>query len=447
MYMKKPYSLDYDAETTDRERRDIVADILNNLTFEPTQNDLNIFANYILYGKSEEDDKNHFQRKEITDDYDRRYKSWVSKNAKNESLDALLESPVADENTLQSMDERYIYTKKKRQVKRPKYDKKTGELLDPGDSDIPGMVELWESIDRLQHTLNVNTGKVPPDLDTPIIESGYRLYQLKHNLIDLRRNQFELIEMFKPALHFKALVPPKRQTINWGSNSAYWMPREEWERAIRNPKNIGRHSDNIADYKVRENYLGQEEVYWVVREHEFDWENYKHIQCLIHYYSAIYAQLWDDPDSWGRALIFDFDRYATMANLTEMREYMLMRRIDGASYEEIAAEVKEKFDADYTPGHLGAIISSEIPRTIAAAAKRNRLLYETPQSEKKQCTWCGRYLPRHQLFFGLNKDRKDGWMSHCKECDKKKRDKGGFVADGRSKDKNLSKMPTGIIRR
>lgn len=33
-------------------------------------------------------------------------------------------------------------------IRKPKYDKKTGEMVDPGDSDVPGMVEQWEIIDR-----------------------------------------------------------------------------------------------------------------------------------------------------------------------------------------------------------------------------------------------------------------------------------------------------------
>jgi len=36
-----------------------------------------------------------------------------------------------------------------RVVRRPRYDKKTGELIDPGDSDIPGMTDVWDTIDRL----------------------------------------------------------------------------------------------------------------------------------------------------------------------------------------------------------------------------------------------------------------------------------------------------------
>ena len=52
--------------------------------------------------------------------------------------------------------------KKVRNINRPKYNKKTGELMDAGDSDIPFMTQLWESIDALERWIGVLEGKLPP---------------------------------------------------------------------------------------------------------------------------------------------------------------------------------------------------------------------------------------------------------------------------------------------
>jgi len=49
-------------------------------------------------------------------------------------------------------------------------------LVDPGDSDIPYMKELWDSIDRMEHTIAVNEGKLAADDTTPILKDDYRLY-------------------------------------------------------------------------------------------------------------------------------------------------------------------------------------------------------------------------------------------------------------------------------
>jgi hypothetical protein len=51
---------------------------------------------------------------------------------------------------MKSPHKRDPYKKPTRTIHRPKYDKKTGALKDIGDADIPGMVDLWDSIDRLE---------------------------------------------------------------------------------------------------------------------------------------------------------------------------------------------------------------------------------------------------------------------------------------------------------
>ena len=112
---------------------------------------------------------------------------------------------------------------------RPKYNKKTGELIDPGDSDIPFMVSLWDSIDRMERWIAQLEGKIPADENTLIFEDDYRLYRLKHTLIDLRRHQYYLKDVYKPTLHFLALDHPKAQFYDWSGDAYYWMPYAAWK--------------------------------------------------------------------------------------------------------------------------------------------------------------------------------------------------------------------------
>jgi len=51
--MKKPYSLDYDIER-DVDRTAAVIDILDKLEKNPSPNELEQMADYILYGKDED---------------------------------------------------------------------------------------------------------------------------------------------------------------------------------------------------------------------------------------------------------------------------------------------------------------------------------------------------------------------------------------------------------
>jgi len=50
------------------------------------------------------------------------------------------------------------------------------------------MTELWERIEHLEHIVAQNEGKAAIDEDTRLLDNGYRLYQLKHMLIDVRRH-------------------------------------------------------------------------------------------------------------------------------------------------------------------------------------------------------------------------------------------------------------------
>jgi len=435
--MKKQYSLDYSIER-DIDRLAAVKDILDTLDKNPTNSELEQMASYILYGKDEEG-KNAIQRGETTDS-DKRYSTFKRTADKAQSLDALLENPMADQQDLKPYDKRNIYMKKVREIEMPKYDK-AGNLIDIGDGDIPGMQELWDRIAYLEKVVAANEQKIPLDPETmSIIDNPYRLYQLKHQLIDMRRHQYYLRDSYKPHLYFLNIKPPQPQSTNFDADSFYWLSFAQWRRNLAKNRNPFV-SHNLRDYETH--FInGKFMIKWVVRHQKFDWENTDHVRALLNNYSAIYMQDWDKLYSWGRALIFDFDYYATLANFSPVREYILTRRIDRAKPPEIAREVHEKFGLQYNEDHLSTIITKEIVKQISLSAKRHKLLIETPHSNCKQCFRCKQWLPKDTLFFGINRSHKDGFASNCKECERQRRIEKGEQTkyDQRFKDTTLHKM-------
>lgn len=237
-------------------------------------------ASYILYGK-DTNGQNAVQRGEMTDG-DKRYDSFKRNDDKTLSLEELLERPTTEEQNMSPQIKRSVYKMPRPTIKRPKYDKKTGELLDPGDSDIPGMADLWDSIDRLEKRIAMAEGKLAPDETFVAPPNSYRLYQMKHHLIDMRKQQYFLKDIFKPTLHFPNLARPKPQYFSYDSDAQYWMTLDEWRRKLEKPM-YGRHSHNLADYETKE-VDGTTYVKWVVYRHTFDWENPKHIKALLTYY-------------------------------------------------------------------------------------------------------------------------------------------------------------------
>lgn len=436
--MKKDYSLDFSIER-DTDRLAAVEEILDTLEKDPSPSELEQMASYILFGK-DENGVNGVQRGEITDS-NKRYSSFQRAADKVQSLDEILDNPLGDQLALQSIEERYIYTKPRPSIQYPKYDKRTGEMTDPGDSTIPGMQQLWDDIARLEHIQAVNEGKVTPDENTQLFYDGYRFYQFKHMLIDVRRHQYYLKDAYKPTIHFLNCDVPRPQTVDWDNDSYYWLTKEEWQRKL--DSSYRPYDRNIEHYETKEEN-GTTYVKWMVRRQVFDWENPAHIKALIQNYSRLYMQVWDKLESQGRALILDFDRYYDLCGFSPLREYILTRKIDGARTSEIVAEVQEKFGVVYNDTRITDIVNREIPRRMAEVARRERLIDTTPIEECKQCNKCKCYFPRDNYWFVTNKNRSDNLSSTCKACEKKKRiERGGQSPyDRRNKDTTMSQMQT-----
>ena len=423
--MKKPYSLDYSIER-DSDRVIAVQEILDKLPHNPSATDLEQMASYILYGK-DENGFNSIHRHETTDDGQRRYKTYQRASEKVISLDELLENPLFNHEQMKSPHKRDPYKKPTRTIHRPKYDKKTGALKDIGDADIPGMVDLWDSIDRLERWIMQLEGKLVPDENTELFEDSYRLYRLKHNLVDLRRTQYDLLDAYKPCLHFQNLDHPKAQFYHLDSDAFYWVSREQWQYKVDHAY-TRLISKNIKDYEVRINEKGEEEVKWVVCKHNFDWENPLHVSAFIQQYSNLKLQLWEKLDTYGRTLFWDFDRYRQLLNLSDIKSRMLDLRLERIPYEDIIDCIAWEFGVVFHINHLTTIFQSEIPRKIALIAKKCRLESETPAKNKLLCAKCQRYLPPNILFFSRNTARKSGFARYCKECERLIRIEKGVVA-------------------
>lgn len=433
--MKKPYSLDYSIER-DTDRLIAVQEILDSLDTNPSPLELEQMGSYILYGK-DENGLNAYQRGEML--RDARYNSYRTQDDKNVSLDELLENPLSDQQQFREMGTRDPYLQPKTTIKKPKYDKKTGALIDPGDSDIPGMTELWECIDRNEHWIAVLEGKIAAAEGEMLFDNPYRLYKLKHALIDMRRHQYYLKDSYKPTIHFLAADHPKRQYVNWSSDSFYWITRADWEQRVNNT--YFPISKKIEDYETRNN---GSEVKWIVRRHTFNWEDPTHVYALICHHFNLKNLLWDKLDTEGHALLMDFDRYRAMAHLTEVRNFILDYKLQQWTQAEIRHALQVKYGLVYGENRLYTIICHEIPEAIAAAATRHHILISTPPKDRILCPRCGRKLPKSPIFFVVNNNRKTKFNKYCKECERQHRIARGCQSlnDGRSKETKLRQVPS-----
>lgn len=436
--MKKPYSLDYSIER-DIDRADAVAKILDTLPRDPNESDLEQMASYILYGK-DESGLNAVKRGEITDS-NTRYSSYRRKADKAKSLEEMLANPMTDEREFDKREFKDRYIQKRRTIERPKYDKKTGELIDPGDSDIPGMVDLWDSIDKLDKWIAQLEGKLPATPERELFEDDYRLYRLKHTLIDMRRHQYYLKDSYKPVLQLLIPTHPKTQFYDWTTDSFYWLPYEKWRTRVNNSYRPV--SKDLRAYETRGSLdQGNLEVKWIVRRHTFDWTNYKHVRALISLYHDLDQQLHNKLDTYGRTLLWDLDRYIDLTDFAPLRRYLIDCRKAGMEYSDILELLESDWGIQYNKNHLSDIFAIEIPKKIVETVRKQQLLCDIPQEEWKQCFHCGKKFPRSPLFFGRNAGRRDGWSSNCKVCERLRRiEKGGQdMNDRRTKNAQMCEM-------
>lgn len=230
----------------------------------PAARQLEILANYIMYGKNTEG-TNAIERKEITQP-STRYSTYTRKP--NLSLDELSDSPAFDEQETRPI-ERNSYLTPKRKITRPLYGKdvNTGSIIclnpDGHDSAITGMTQLWEAIDHLEWLAGKTSWDPKPFSDNAYLVNGRRVYKVNHNvksapdgtlyvdstppiappkltplaayrlkhwIVDQKKHQYYLKESNSPtafARHF-SFTPPI--PIDWETDSGYWLTRDEAER-------------------------------------------------------------------------------------------------------------------------------------------------------------------------------------------------------------------------
>ena len=425
--MKKKYSLDYDIIYAD-ERCGAIKDILDELDTDPNTTDLEQMADYILFGK-DESLLSAVDTKQISAPK-RRYNSFVTKSESNESLEELLENPEISqtiENTARPVDpaNKSPYKVCRQEIRRTKYDD-NGNITERGDdfdnegNEIPYMRDLWASIDKWEERLAMYRGRKEPNewvLQHPI--SKYQLYKLGHFVIDLRRQQYYIKDVYNPTLHFFNTNHATHSAVDFMNDTGLWLTPAEWCARKRHP----------APYDLRQPAYSEaprnhktNSLYWKLSDNTLDYENPDHILALLDNYVSLLKRCYAHPESDTRQICWDIERLIEYADLTDVEQFLLEQRVAHRNLfviqKALAAEDINLSDSQIR--HTTRVI---IPRKLANAAKRLRLDVDVQSGRRTtiRCSRCGRELPRDPLYFARAKDKKTGFCSQCKDCQKQLR--------------------------
>ena len=363
-----------------------------------TQKELETISNYLLYGKDEDGtscvDKKLVQIKP-------KHNSYTRKDA--ESLDALMEKPTFDERAFQTGPTRY-------KTPKPTIDRTL-------DADVPGLPELWEVIDSIQHQIDVTKGKV----EDPSVRklSSSELYEFQHYLIELRRQQFSLRDAVKPTIcRAKTNIKP---VYNEPPDNIIWDSMES--DSIFSIAPLGLYSfypqrfDDPRALQEKDYHYNENATYIL------DFRNPLHIYEIYEEYEELKKQSLLDSNSTTGAILETLNFYKMRANLTEEQELILELKILKTPNQQITDIVKEKFGSTHSANYISTIYKQKICGKIADAAILHYDYYKNREiaTEWKKCICCGEFKLKDTREYVKRSRSSDGLSSTCKLCEKKKR--------------------------
>ena len=439
--------LDFSIEYID-DRVDFVQNYVSQeqFTLNPlTDSELETISNYVLWGKHREDGKNSVQRKEF--EIETKSKLWQS-SEKTESLDALIESPTFDENTIIQPGE--VRTKIPRVVFSRDEARRN---LHP--SLLSELEDLFDTIDETDLIINYydlahNKRKNPPreellarfseEKQNQLREkaeslSQYHYLKLRHLLVELRQQQYQYKDSysnsvlhnptvcgapqnpkdFEPLIDVDIAVYPLGTKTPGHISEKLFQPLAQLNPANFTEEELERVSAHIWEHKNHKN-----------NKNFFDFFNLEHIYNAF----LIYADLQDaaDRDTLNRTTQCFLDTltyYISIAELSEVQREILDFKIKGIQNAQIAAVINSKHGKSYTVNYISTIYRQKILPLIVEAAQYHLRVCENlffPE-EFKECNTCGELMLRDAYNFVRKSRAKDGFTNRCKRCDKADRER------------------------
>ncbi len=364
-----------------------------------SQKDLELCTNYVLYGKDKDGtsmvDKKLIYIKSKHNSYQRQEPL---------SLEALLEDPNFEESQLKEPTN--IYKKIKPSIDKEKV------------KDIPGMVELWEEIDKLDQFIQIQEGKVKPESPVKKVDSK-TLYTLKHTLIDLRRQQYILKDSQFPE------IQPRKNYSQFYSNSAdYQVNYQVFPIGVMKDEHDIRFTEPWRDNSSTAVRNIEEEIKQLNKEGKFyfNFLDKNHIYQLCLYYYEVKDLARKHPDSLLNNLLLTLDFYIDKAHLSPQQRLILEDKKRRMKNEEISIHLFEELGIHHQENYISTIWNKTC-KLVAAAANLHYDEWLARNYDKawKICGCCGKKLLRDTRNFVRKNNSYDGLTLRCKQCDKKKR--------------------------
>lgn len=432
--MKNRLKLDWSLNSA-TDRKNFVDNYLNNFK-NPTSEELETIANYILWGK-EDDGTSAVEKKYI--EIETRSKTWQQDNT--ESLDAMMEAPTFNEvllqhsTTAQPRIRRETFSRTEALKKCPESLRSTFESLFKQIDEIDLCINFYE----LEHGKRKNPPraellkKFSEERQAFLKEltthwNQYLYLKQRHLLVELRREQFAIRDSYTPTIIRHTMpepIEPEAEKSFETEIPVYPLGLIKQDSPLsilfKEQKDLNPKSFSENELKKISKFL------WLKKEEErpphfFDFSELEHVYNLFQQISELEESLVDNNTN---LLIKTLKYYIELADLSEAQKEILDFKIKKKKNQDIALFINKKYGKSYTSNYISTIFRQKIIPKINAAAIFHLKIVENLffEEEFKKCNCCGIWLLRDPEIFVRKSRSKDGLANRCKKCDKLDRQK------------------------
>lgn len=366
---------------------------ISGLKRNPSQKELDLWSNYILYGKDPATDRNVVEEGLV--EIPTKYGSYKRKKDKNLSLNELMESPTFSEAEVKPI-EKPVYT-----TPKPKLNPNLAEL-EP----------LREEIARLEAKYNKAAEELKADPSKGSL-TATQLYHLKHEIISLKSQQYIVQDSVAPTLALRSQPHYESHPDN--------LEIEVWPLGLK-MDNSARWTDPRNAAEDWWDTYGDESLVDPARR-IIDFTNPAHIYAIIENWGAlqIAAEKNGTSDEWY--LLSTFGYYLRRANLNPVRQDILRLKMAERKNAYIREYVNSKHGTTYNENYISTIYCGNICKSIAEAASFHyqEWLKRGDDAAWKRCDICGQWKLRNADQFGRKFNAPDGLSNICRACGKEER--------------------------
>lgn len=240
------------------------------------------------------------------------------------------------------------------------------------------------------------------------------LYRLKQILKESRQDQFSLKLSLSPPISFSQTFSQKKESSVWeetGSPILELAPASVGRARSSQPFLSSPYLLTPLASSTPDNSLEE--------KRGIDFSKPKHILELLKAYVPLKEETEENLQSDIRHTLQVLEETIEKADLDFYLKQVLIKRIDGKTYEEISQEMKKEYGLILSFSYIAYLFLTKIPTVISKSYTQDWEDWFYTFKERgvyKTCSKCGQVWLRSPKYYRKEKKNKDGLSNICKEC-------------------------------